>query len=56
MPKKDAERHTTFISVVFKPAEGRSIEAAADKAHMKKSAWLRGLALKELERAKRRKK
>lgn len=56
MPKADKDRHTHFISCVFTPSEGSAIEAAAKRAHLKKSAWIRQIALKEIERGRRRRK
>lgn len=56
MPKADKDRHSRFISCVFTPGEADLIEAAAKKAHLKKSAWIRQVALKEIERSKRRRK
>lgn len=55
MAKKDSERHTLFLSVVFKPEDGRKVLSAAKRAHMKKSAWARMVILQEIDREKRRK-
>lgn len=56
MAKKDTERHTHFISVVFKEDEGERVRAAADREHMKVSAWLRKVVMERLDSGKRGKK
>lgn len=55
MAKKTTERHTSFISVVFKPADDAKVRAAADREHMKVSAWIRKIVLEKVESLRRRK-
>lgn len=54
--KAQEDRHTHFISVVFRDEEGRKAREEAGRDDMKVSAWIRKLTVREIERREKARK